>query len=231
MSDVVDRPVLYMPIAGYVTARDGKQNPILTIRKQTGWSNQVASRNSLTANSERLRVVVLNTLHDCQVEGVSVYPKHSYQSGQPVVTDANGVNQRQPSAVTALAGGTGYDWVDAPPANFAAVGAWATNRPAFSFYGTDIGLTVEMPAKKLRFQASVIMNIKAGSFCVLTDLTDSTKTAVTDEDFYDECNEQSYAPGLWAANSKVHTLGGVKVSVRMGPALYGYDLYAFVEAA
>lgn len=232
MTDTVDRPVVYIPISAYNKARDDKAAPNATLRAQTGWSNQVVSSNSLRFNSSRLRCVVLSTLHDCAVEGVSVYPNHSYQTGQPVVPDANGKPRRPPSAANALAGSTSVDWIDAPPENFASVGIWATNRPAFSFFGTDIGLQVQMPALKSVLQLSLIENITNNSHKYLGVLSSINDARKSDHDFFDQCDNHPIGDTSFSAPDPTPlTNPKVKVSLRTGGSDYGVDLYAFIEAA
>ncbi len=232
MTDTVDRPVVYIPISAYNKARDDKSAPHATLKAQTGWSNQVASRSSIKANSSRLRCVVLSTLHDCPVEGVSVYPNHSYQTGQPIVPDANGKPQRPPSAANALAGSTSVDWIDAPPKNFASVGIWATNRPSFSLYGTDIGLQVQMPALNSVLQLSLIENISNSSHKYLGVLSSINDARKSDKDFYDQCDDNPIGDTSFSApDSAPLTNPKVKVSLRTGGSDYGVDLYAFIEAA
>lgn len=175
----------------------------------------------------RLRCVVVNALHDCPIIAESVYVNHSYQSGQPVVTDENGARQRVPSEFRSV-GDISYDWIDAPPKHFASVGAWAANRPEISFYGTDIGLTLSMPVHKTFLKLSLIQSINKESNKFRGDLYDDHAGLTDDDDYYDKCDDHALADSK-NSSSFTFTNKSVKVTLRTDQTYNGVDLYAFVE--
>ncbi len=229
--DIVYRPVLYIPESAYVNARDDKADPIGGLAKQVGWSDAIET---IFGETIRFRCVVLNNLHDCPVEGVSLFANHTNVSCFPIVNDDKGKPTRPPSSAKSLAGGTATDWIDpAPNKNFASVGIWATNRPTASFYGEDIGLKVQMIQRDTVLQVSLI---KGGGFFTasytnfagaLTSLSEKRKT---NQEFYDWCDDHPMATGNQSGPDAIDIHNTqLRVRMRTGLATYGTDLYIFIE--
>lgn len=239
--DIQYFPVVYIPETVYVQLRDDTTDPFVPLQKQVGdaWLGENIieppgeNKRSGINDVGRVRCVVLNNLHDCPVEGVSLYPNHSNAAGYPVVLDENGNQTRPTSSAKSLSGGTGTDWIDpAPIKNMASVGVWVADRPKFSFYGVDIGLTVQMVKRDSVLQLSLIsvLSSKHKIAATLTHLADKRKS---DDDFYDACDDSPLAEygknSSSPPNAFVLKNEHVKVSLRTGIGTWITDLYAFIE--
>ena len=177
--DIHYYPVTYIPESVYKSVRDDKTFPVHTFLAEidTAWT------------AEALNCVVFNNLHDCPVEGVSLYPKHTDAHQYPQVQDDNGKPIRPPSSEKSLAGGSATDWIDsAPNKNYASVGIWSTMRPTISFYGSDLGLTVQMIKRNSVLQLSIIFT-EGEEFKLAAELSHLEDKRKTDDEFYQGCDD------------------------------------------
>ena len=241
MSDIVYQPVIYIPESAYQSIRDSKGDPIDTITKQTAFTidGDYSPFMGLKPKHEsplRMYCVVFNNLHDCPVEGVTLFAKHMDAISYPVVNDDNGNATRPPSSTKSLSGGAATDWIDpAPNKNFASVGVWGDEIPWISFYGLYLGLTVQMLERDTVLQLGVLMGKLWEYYNFNAELTNLSQKRKTDDEFYDWCDDHPMHQCNLDSNSKPDAIDihndKVRVRVRSGRANWSINLYVFIEDA